>query len=99
VDNQQEVKPAIEALGRIKAPVRFVSCDPLVTWLQFPTLTCFDWMIIGARPKTKSRPAFVPPTMWIKNLARQAKENGCKIFVKHFNAPNFKEYPGGNESI
>ena len=96
VDTQHEVKPAIEAFTSLRAPVRYVSCDPMVTWLQFPTLECFDWMILGPRPKTKSRPAFIPPKLWIDSVAKQAKKSGCRIFAKHLNKPGLNEFPGGN---
>jgi len=98
IDKQQEVRPALEVLGGIKAPVRFVSCDPLVVWLHFPTLECFDWMIIGPRPKTKQRPAFYPPTIWISTLKKQAEACGCRVFARHLADPCYKEYPGDQDA-
>jgi protein gp37 len=94
VDKQEEVKPTLDIFRRIKAPVRFLSCDPMVTWLQFSTLDCFDWIIVGARPKTKKRPAFEPPKMWITSLAKQATACGCKIYLKYQKMAGLRAYPG-----
>jgi protein gp37 len=94
IDEQKEVKPAIEYFSRIKASVRFVSCDPMVIWLLFPTLEPFDWMIIGPKPKTKNKPAFHPPKIWISSLTKQARASGCKVFVKHLKDPACRGFPG-----
>jgi protein gp37 len=47
VDCQARVKPAVEAFKQIRATVRFLCCEPLREQLDFPTLKCFDWAIIG----------------------------------------------------
>lgn len=94
IDEQQEVKPAIDYFSQIKAAVKFVSCDPMVVWLNFPTLETFDWIVIGPKPKTKERPAFNPPKIWVSSLAKQAWALGCKVFVKHFKDPMYRSYPG-----
>jgi protein gp37 len=49
VDRQSRVAPAVAAFKKIKATVRFVSCEPLLEAIKFPTLKCFDWLIIGAQ--------------------------------------------------
>jgi len=51
VDVQARVKPAIDALKQVKAPVRFVSCEPFLEELTFPEMP-FEWLIIGGRSKT-----------------------------------------------
>jgi len=99
IDKQQEVRPAIEIFNCIEASIRFISCDPMVTWLQFPTLECFNWMIIGPKPKTKTGPAFYPPKMWIRSIIKQAKGCGCKVFVKHLGDPMHQQYPGADPPL
>lgn len=99
IDEQKEVKPAIEIFSQLKAAVKFVSCDPMVVWLQFPTLEPFDWVIIGPKPKTKARPAFNPPKIWVSGLAKQAWASGCKFFAKHLDDPRYKAYPGDGKPI
>jgi protein gp37 len=94
IDKQQEVQSAIEYFDRIDASVKFVSCDPMVVWLRFPTFDSFDWIIIGPKPKTKKRPAFNPPKIWVASLAKQAWASGCKVFAKHLKDPQYKSYPG-----
>ncbi|MBN1842218.1 MAG: DUF5131 family protein [Deltaproteobacteria bacterium] len=96
VDTQKEVEPALECFSRIETSVRFLSCDPLLEWLLFQTLECFDWIMIGPRPKTKSKPIFYPPKIWISSLVKQARTSGCKVFVKHLKDPGYKEYPGSD---
>jgi protein gp37 len=94
IDKQQEVKPALGYFEHIDASVKFVSCDPMVVWLRFPTFDPFDWIIIGPKPKTKKRAAFNPPKMWVSSLAKQAWASGCKVFAKHLKDPQYKSYPG-----
>jgi protein gp37 len=99
IDEQKEVKPAIEIFRQLEAAVKFVSCDPMIVWLQFPTLEPFDWIIIGPKPKTKTRPAFKPPKIWVSGLAKQAWASGCKVFAKHLDDPRYKAYPGDGKPI
>ncbi|MBW2264634.1 MAG: DUF5131 family protein [Deltaproteobacteria bacterium] len=94
VDRQKEVKPAIDCFSRIKASIRFVSCDPMLEWLHFSTLECFEWIIVGSQPKTKDKQAFIPPSVWVSGLARQARALGCKVFAKHLKDSQYKEFPG-----
>jgi len=94
IDQQKEVKPALKHFESVQAAVKFISCDPMVEWLSFPALELFDWVIIGPRPKTKSKPAFIPPRIWVSSLVKQARSCGCKVFVKHLKDPAYKEYPG-----
>ena len=60
VDRQARVEPAIAAFQKIKAPVRFLSCEPLLEELNFPTLDCFDWVIIGAQSAAGRNRRFSP---------------------------------------
>jgi len=99
VDKQHEVKPALECLSRVRAPVRFVLCDPMVVWLSFPSFESVDWLVIGAKPKTKDRPGFDPPKIWVSSLAKQAWASGCKVFVKHLKDPRYRSYPGDGKSV
>ncbi len=96
IDVQKEIKPAIKIFKNLRASLKFVSCDPMVVWLLFPTLACFDWMIIGPRPKTRKRPAFYPPKIWTTSLTKQARESGCKVFIKHLKDATYREFPGND---
>ncbi len=94
VDKQQEIKPAVEFFTDYKGVVRFFWCDPLLEWLQFPTLACIDWLVVGDRAKSRTQPAFVPPRLWVSSLVRQAESAGCKVFVKYQKDSGHKRFPG-----
>jgi len=88
VDVQARVKPAIDALKQVKAPVRFVSCEPFLEELTFPEMP-FEWLIIGGRSKTANLPEFQPKWDWVQKLVVQARKNGIAIYFK----PNLRSGP------
>ncbi len=93
VDCQTRVKPAEEAFEKIKAKVKFLSCEPLSEEITFTNLKLFDWVIIGARSKTSGVPAMQPKSGWVKSLMCQAWNAGCKVYCKPNLKAGVKEYP------
>ena len=93
VDIQARVKPAEEAFEKIKAKVKFLSCEPLSEELTFTNLKVFDWVIIGARSKTSGAPAMQPKREWVQSLMRQAWDAGCEVYCKPNLKAGVKEYP------
>jgi len=89
VDRQSRVKPAEEAFKKIKAKVKFLSCEPMLENLSFEDMTVFDWVIIGGRSKNTTGPEFQPDWLWVESLLTQARASGCKVYFK----PNLKSRP------
>jgi protein gp37 len=94
VDTQARVRPTIAAMKKVKAKVRFVSCEPLLAELKFPTMKCFDWVIIGAQSSHGSLPEFQPEVAWVNLLIDQAQDAGCRVYCKPNLRWSLREYPG-----
>jgi len=93
VDTQARVNQATSALEKTNAPIKFVSCEPLLEPIKFDKMP-FDWLIIGSRSQTSTGPEFMPDRKWVYELELQAMEAGVMIYEK----PNLKlgrlrEYP------
>jgi protein gp37 len=78
----------VESLAKVKASVRFVSCEPLCEKLIFPSMP-FEWLIIGGRSKSSQLPAEQPQWSWVESLMWQAREHNIKIYFK----PNLEVRP------
>ncbi|MBF0497303.1 MAG: DUF5131 family protein [Deltaproteobacteria bacterium] len=88
VDTQARVAAAVEAFGHVKATVKFLSCEPLMSGLEFPDndLSMFDWIIIGGRSKTSGMDEGQPKWEWVEDLLFQAKIHNLPVYMK----PNLK---------
>jgi protein gp37 len=93
VDCQARAKATEEAFRQIDAPVRFVSCEPLLEPVIFDDLSCFDWLIIGGRSRNTKMPEFQPEWAWVENLVDQAREAGLNVYFKPNLTVRPKEYP------
>ena len=93
VDTQARVTTAELVFNRIKASVKFVSCEPLLEPVQFKRLEIFDWLIIGGRSASTGAPEFRPPRAWVNSLEEQAKLANCPIYEKTNLLARIKEYP------
>lgn len=69
----------IDALRQTCAPVKFLSIEPLLEDLGELNLSRVDWVIIGGESGSGARPCNIE---WMRSILRQAKEQGCKVFVK-----------------
>jgi protein gp37 len=101
VDSQARVKPAEESFRRIKATVKFLSCEPLLEQLTFKNLGVFDWIIIGGQSKTNYELAKQPQWEWVESLFYQARKAGLQIYFKPNLTVRPREYPpmvGGCET-
>jgi protein gp37 len=92
VDVQSRVDRAQEAFERINAPVKFLSCEPLLEGLVFDDLSMFDCVIIGAQSRSSKCPEFQPQKAWVIDLLLQADSADCRIFLKP-NLTVFKDAP------
>jgi len=95
VDEQKRVLVAERAFARFQAPVKFLSCEPLLEPLTFASLEMFDWIIIGGQSANSQVPEFQPPWEWVESLMQQARAAGCKVYLKPNLKTRPKEYPVG----
>jgi protein gp37 len=93
VDCQARVAVAEDAFTRVKAKVRWLSCEPMIEPLKFRRLDLFDLIVIGGASASSQTPRWIPPFAWLDDLMRQADDAGCAVFLKS----NLyrKEQPGG----
>jgi len=89
VDYQWRVGPTEEAFQQIKAPIKFISLEPLMEPVKFSNLDILDWIIIGGRNETARLPAGQPKWGWVESLINQARESNVKVFCR----PNLKVGP------
>lgn len=79
-----EVNSRIQWLKEIKtAPVRFLSCEPLLGYLDTLNsplnLYGIDWVIVGGETGPKARPM---KKEWVMNIKRQCDKQGVPFFFK-----------------
>jgi protein gp37 len=93
VDVQDRVDGAERAFREIKAPVKFLSCEPLQEPLTFSDLSMFNWLIIGGRSVSSGMPAFQPDWIWVEDLLMQARKAKLKVYFKPNLQARPKEFP------
>jgi protein gp37 len=104
VDVQARVANAERAFEKVKAPIRWLSIEPMIEPLKFSNLALFDWIVIGGASASKSidgtpsTPAWNPPIEWLIDLHQQARDAGCKIYYKTNSGlsdmTRIREFPG-----
>lgn len=87
VEDQKTAYERIPLLIQIPSEVRFLSCEPLLSNIDFNSLAYFndaliDWVIVGAESGTKKRECEIE---WIENIAIQCKSANVPVFVKQIN--------------
>lgn len=79
-ENQKTADERIPILLDIPAVVRFVSCEPLLSYIDLmPWRNDISWCIVGTESGPKRRPA---RTDWIKYLKDQCAESKIPFFLK-----------------
>lgn len=93
VEDQASLIRRISILDPIPAPVKFLSCEPLLSALNFTDgpldpystmgewsmLDGVDWVIVGGESGPKARPCNIE---WIRSIVRQCQANRVPCFVK-----------------
>ena len=75
-------KSRIDALRTIKnAPIRFLSCEPLLENLGELDLTGIDWIIVGGESGLQARPM---KEEWVKNIKAQCDAADKAFFFKQW---------------
>lgn len=93
VDSQARVNAAEEAFSKVKAGIRWLSCEPLLEPVKFKSLAMFDWIVIGGQTKSSQAPEFQPNWEWIESLVFQARKANCKVYFKTNLHARPSEYP------
>ena len=74
-------KSRIGRLRGLDAPIRFLSCEPLIEDLGELDLTNIDWVIVGGESGPQARPM---KEEWVLSVMRQAEEQGAAFFFKQW---------------
>ena len=74
-------KPRIECLRVLDAPIRFLSCEPLIEDLGELDLSNIDWVIVGGESGPFGRPM---KEEWVLNIKRQTDAQGAAFFFKQW---------------
>ncbi len=75
----KDYKTRIDDLRDKYAPVKFLSCEPLLSDLGTLDLFNIDWVIVGGESGPKARPM---KKEWVLNIQRQCEEQGVPFFFK-----------------
>jgi protein gp37 len=82
----QEFTHRIDALRRIPAAVRFLSCEPLLGSLQL-NLEGIDWVIVGGESGYQHRPI---KAEWVREILHQTREADVAFFFKQWGGHHSK---------
>jgi protein gp37 len=94
VDCQARVANAEKAFRKVKAGIKWLSCEPLIEPLKFADLSAFQWIVLGGSSASTQTPEWHPPRAWVYDLERAARKAGCKVYEKENLFRLVTEYPG-----
>ena len=77
----QKNKYRIDYLRNLNAPIRFLSCEPLLEDLQELNLTGINWVIVGGESGMQARPM---KEQWVLNILEQCRNNNIAFFFKQW---------------
>jgi protein gp37 len=77
----QSSKTRIDILRNLNAPIRFLSCEPLIEDLGILNLNSIDWVIVGGESGSKARPM---KEEWVLSIKEQAESQGSSFFFKQW---------------
>lgn len=92
VDEQKRVRIAQDAFANIKAPVKWLSLEPLLTNLEFTDLGMFDMVAIGGETNGPTV-TFTPEWAWVENILWQARKSNTAVYFKENLLCRPKEMP------
>ena len=97
VDCQARVANAETAFTKVRAKVKWLSCEPLIEPLDFRDLSIFQWMVIGGASASTQTPAWKPPRQWVDDLSGAAWKAGCQVYEKDNLLRRWRQYPGHSD--
>lgn len=74
-------KYRIDYLRRLKASVKFLSCEPLLESLDILQLEGVDWVIVGGESGPKARPM---REEWVLDIKKQVERQNASFFFKQW---------------
>ncbi len=77
----EDSKSRIDQIRNIKAPIKFLSCEPLLEDLGKLDLTNIDWVIVGGESGNRARPM---KEEWVENIKVQTKQQKAAFFFKQW---------------
>ena len=77
----QSSKNRIEFLRQLAAPIRFLSCEPLLEDLGELNLQNIDWVIVGGESGLSARPM---KEEWVLSIKQQSEIQGSAFFFKQW---------------
>ncbi len=77
----QSSKNRIECLRQLAAPIRFLSCEPLLEDLGELNLQNIDWVIVGGESGMSARPM---KEEWVLSIKQQSEIQGSAFFFKQW---------------
>lgn len=77
----QSSKSRIDCLRVLDAPIRFLSCEPLIEDLGELDLTDIDWVIVGGESGPFARPM---KEEWVLSIQAQAEKQNSTFFFKQW---------------
>jgi protein gp37 len=95
IDTQDRVEAAEDAFSKVRARVKFVSCEPLLTPLRFNRLHYFDWVIIGGQSRSSGGQENQPEWEWVEDLVNQCRGDSVAVYFKPNLTVRPREYPRG----
>jgi len=76
-----ESKERIDYLRNLDAPIKFLSCEPLLEDLGTLNFDGIDWVIVGGESGVRARPM---KEEWVQSIKRQTEEQGAAFFFKQW---------------
>lgn len=95
VDCQARVANAEKAFRKVKAGVKWLSCEPLIEPLKFKDLNAFQWIVLGGASRSSQTPVWHPPARWVLDIKEEATRLGIPYFLKTNIRPEREEYYPG----
>lgn len=74
-------KPRIDYLRTLDAPIRFLSCEPLLENLGELDLSGIDWVIVGGESGSRAR---LMKEEWVLSIKVQVEAQGSTFFFKQW---------------
>ena len=97
VDCQARVVNAESAFAKVRAKVKWLSCEPLIEPLRFRDLSQFQWIVIGGASPSAQTPTWRPPRQWVDDLSEAAWTAGCQVYEKDNLLRRWRQYPGHDD--
>ena len=74
-------KSRIDFLRNLNAPIKFLSCEPVLEDLGDINLDGIDWVIVGGESGVKARPM---KGEWVQSIKVQTEKQGSAFFFKQW---------------